>query len=53
MDQNEKAYQKQDAVFIGSKRLLGKKSKKAIRYWRSLSKTLVKHSVYGRLAQIF
>lgn len=27
MDQTEKAYQKQDAVFIGSKRLL-KKSKK-------------------------
>ncbi|CAE8615191.1 unnamed protein product [Polarella glacialis] len=28
-DQTEKSFQKQDAVFIGSKRLLGKKSKKA------------------------
>eukprot|EP00972_Heterocapsa_arctica_P026349 3879269-Heterocapsa_arctica.AAC.1 len=36
MDQNEKAFQKQDAVFIGSKRLLGKKSKKAVRYWRNV-----------------
>merc|ERR1719181_2692650 len=36
MDQNEKAFQKQDAVFIGSKRLLGKKSKKALRYWRNV-----------------
>merc|ERR1719159_733984 len=36
MDQTEKAYQKQDAVFIGSKRLLGKKSKKAMRYWRNV-----------------
>jgi hypothetical protein len=26
----------QDAVFIGSKRLLGKKSKKAARYWRNV-----------------
>ena len=30
-DQNEKAYQKQDAIFIGRKRVLGaKKSKKVI-----------------------
>lgn len=36
MDQTEKAYQKQDAVFIGAKRLLGKKSKRAARYWRSI-----------------
>merc|ERR1712086_1024796 len=36
MDQTEKAFQKQDAVFIGSKRLLGKKSKKAMRYWRNI-----------------
>merc|ERR1712061_109948 len=37
MDQNEKAFQKQDAVFIGSKRLLGKKSsKRAMRYWRNV-----------------
>ncbi|CAE8644828.1 unnamed protein product [Polarella glacialis] len=36
MDQTEKSFQKQDAVFIGSKRLLGKKSKKACRYWRNV-----------------
>mmetsp|Transcript_26563 Transcript_26563/g.43306 ORF Transcript_26563/g.43306 Transcript_26563/m.43306 type:complete len:157 (+) Transcript_26563:84-554(+) len=36
MDQNEKAFQKQDAVFLGSKRLLTKKSKKAARYWRNI-----------------
>merc|ERR1719236_190808 len=37
MDQNEKAFQKQDAVFIGSKRLLGKKAgKRAIRDWRNV-----------------
>eukprot|EP00441_Pelagodinium_beii_P044643 CAMPEP_0197619058 /NCGR_PEP_ID=MMETSP1338-20131121/127_1 /TAXON_ID=43686 ORGANISM="Pelagodinium beii, Strain RCC1491" /NCGR_SAMPLE_ID=MMETSP1338 /ASSEMBLY_ACC=CAM_ASM_000754 /LENGTH=87 /DNA_ID=CAMNT_0043187973 /DNA_START=50 /DNA_END=310 /DNA_ORIENTATION=- len=36
MDQNEKAFQKQDAVFIGSKRLLGKKSKRAMRYFRNV-----------------
>eukprot|EP00439_Symbiodinium_sp_Y106_P062916 s1257_g9.t1 len=36
MDQNEKAFQKQDAVFIGSKRVTGKKTKKAARYWRSV-----------------
>jgi len=37
MDQTEKAFQKQDAVFIGSKRLLGKKSsKRALRYWRNV-----------------
>ncbi|CAE8632534.1 unnamed protein product [Polarella glacialis] len=35
-DQTEKSFQKQDAVFIGSKRLLGKKSKKACRYWRGV-----------------
>ena len=30
-DQNEKSYQKQDAIFVGSKRVLGaKKSKKVI-----------------------
>jgi hypothetical protein len=27
-DQTEKAYQKQDGIFIGRKRVLGKKSKK-------------------------
>ena len=36
MDQTEKAFQKQDAVFIGSKRLLGKKTKKAVRYRRNV-----------------
>merc|ERR1712187_301969 len=37
MDQNEKAFQKQDAIFIGSKRLLGKKTgKRAMRYWRNV-----------------
>merc|ERR1719345_674062 len=37
MDQTEKAFQKQDAVFIGAKRLLGKKAgKKALRYWRNV-----------------
>eukprot|EP00913_Durusdinium_trenchii_P001950 g1804.t1 len=44
MDQTEKAFQKQDdphwpacdAVFLGSKRLLTKKSKKAARYWRNI-----------------
>jgi small subunit ribosomal protein S11e len=37
MDQTEKSFQKQDAVFIGSKRLLGKKgSKKNMRYWRNI-----------------
>merc|ERR1711957_494919 len=30
------AFQKQDAVFIGAKRLLGRKSKKAARYWRNV-----------------
>jgi len=36
MDQNEKGFQKQDAIFIGSKRFIGKKSKKAARYFRSV-----------------
>merc|ERR1719198_1816303 len=36
MDQTEKAFQKQDAVFIGSKRLIGKKSKKVNRYFRTV-----------------
>uniref|UniRef100_A0A7S4W8D8 Small ribosomal subunit protein uS17 N-terminal domain-containing protein n=2 Tax=Alexandrium monilatum TaxID=311494 RepID=A0A7S4W8D8_9DINO len=37
MDQTEKAFQKQEPVFIGSKRLLGKKSsKRAVRYWRNV-----------------
>ncbi|CAM9494911.1 unnamed protein product [Phaeothamnion confervicola] len=30
--QHEKAYQKQDAVFVGAKRVLGKKSKKGMRF---------------------
>mmetsp|Transcript_7879 Transcript_7879/g.18111 ORF Transcript_7879/g.18111 Transcript_7879/m.18111 type:complete len:158 (-) Transcript_7879:119-592(-) len=37
MDQTEKSFQKQGGVFLGSKRLLGKKSaKKAARYWRNV-----------------
>jgi len=35
-EQNEKAYQKQDAVFIGRKRALAKKSKKGMRYVRNV-----------------
>ena len=35
-DQTEKAYQKQDAVFIGRKRALAKKSKKGMRYVRNV-----------------
>mmetsp|Transcript_22257 Transcript_22257/g.15881 ORF Transcript_22257/g.15881 Transcript_22257/m.15881 type:complete len:164 (+) Transcript_22257:9-500(+) len=35
-DQTEKAYQKQDAVFIGRKRALGKKSKKGMRFYKSI-----------------
>ena len=33
-DQNQKAFQKQDAIFIGKKRVLGKKGKKSQRYFR-------------------
>eukprot|EP00416_Gambierdiscus_australes_P034685 CAMPEP_0171096312 /NCGR_PEP_ID=MMETSP0766_2-20121228/44251_1 /TAXON_ID=439317 /ORGANISM="Gambierdiscus australes, Strain CAWD 149" /LENGTH=180 /DNA_ID=CAMNT_0011555263 /DNA_START=68 /DNA_END=608 /DNA_ORIENTATION=- len=36
MDQTEKAFQKQEAVFIGSKKLLTKKGKKTARYWRNV-----------------
>jgi len=35
-DQNEKAYQKQDGIFIGRKRVLGKRSKKGMRYYKSI-----------------
>ena len=35
VDQTEKAFQKQDAVFIGAKRVLGK-SKKQARYWKNV-----------------
>ena len=35
-DQHEKAYQKQDAVFIGRKRVLGTKSNKGMRYHKSV-----------------
>ena len=35
-DQNEKAYQKQDAVFIGRKKVIGQKSKKGMRYYKSI-----------------
>nr|ADV03049.1 ribosomal protein S11 [Amphidinium carterae] len=37
MDQTERAFQKQDAVFLGAKRLLGKKAgKKAVRWWKNI-----------------
>jgi small subunit ribosomal protein S11e len=35
-EQTEKAYQKQDAVFIGRKRVLGKKTKKGMRFTRNI-----------------
>ena len=35
-EQTERAYQKQDAVFLGRKRQLAKKSKKGLRYVRSV-----------------
>eukprot|EP00386_Alphamonas_edax_P013382 GDKI01041341.1.p2 GENE.GDKI01041341.1~~GDKI01041341.1.p2 ORF type:complete len:167 (-),score=68.77 GDKI01041341.1:148-648(-) len=35
-EQFEKAFQKQDAVFAGSKRLLAKKGGKGLRYWREV-----------------
>lgn len=35
-DQNEKAYQKQDAIFIGRKKVIGQKSKKGMRYSKSV-----------------
>jgi len=35
-DQNEKAFQKQDAIFIGDKRLLGKKSGSIKRYYKNV-----------------
>mgnify|MGYP003960908493 CR=1 FL=1 len=35
-DQTEKAYQKQDAIFVGRKRVLGQKSKKGMRYYKSI-----------------
>ncbi|CAM9445029.1 unnamed protein product, partial [Chrysoparadoxa australica] len=35
-EQHEKAYQKQDAVFIGRKRVLGKKSKKGMRFYKNI-----------------
>merc|ERR1719487_333612 len=35
-DQPERAFQKQDAIFIGAKRVLGKKSKKSLRYFRGV-----------------
>jgi len=34
-EQNEKAYQKQDAVFEGAKRVLGKKAEKSLRYYKN------------------
>mmetsp|Transcript_27301 Transcript_27301/g.29797 ORF Transcript_27301/g.29797 Transcript_27301/m.29797 type:complete len:165 (+) Transcript_27301:36-530(+) len=35
-EQTEKAYQKQDAIFVGRKRVLGKKDKKGVRYYKSI-----------------
>eukprot|EP00743_Colponemidia_sp_Colp-15_P000044 GILK01000053.1.p1 GENE.GILK01000053.1~~GILK01000053.1.p1 ORF type:complete len:182 (+),score=31.34 GILK01000053.1:62-547(+) len=35
-DQTEKAFQKQDAVFLNSKRLLAKKTSKGIRYYKNV-----------------
>ncbi len=35
-EQNEKAYQKQDGVFVGRKKAVGKKSKKGMRYYKSI-----------------
>mmetsp|Transcript_21279 Transcript_21279/g.29268 ORF Transcript_21279/g.29268 Transcript_21279/m.29268 type:complete len:164 (+) Transcript_21279:90-581(+) len=35
-DQTEKAYQKQDGVFIGRKRVLGKKTNKGMRFYKSI-----------------
>ncbi|RYY77942.1 hypothetical protein EON63_18070 [archaeon] len=34
--QTEKAYQKQDAVFLGRKRVLGRKGAKGLRYYKSI-----------------
>eukprot|EP00920_Eleutheroschizon_duboscqi_P040268 GHVT01096529.1.p1 GENE.GHVT01096529.1~~GHVT01096529.1.p1 ORF type:complete len:161 (-),score=15.54 GHVT01096529.1:639-1121(-) len=34
--QTEKAFQKQDAVFAGKKRMLGKVSAKRLRYWKDV-----------------
>mmetsp|Transcript_56583 Transcript_56583/g.151207 ORF Transcript_56583/g.151207 Transcript_56583/m.151207 type:complete len:158 (-) Transcript_56583:48-521(-) len=37
MDQTEKAFQKQDAVFIGAKKGLGKKGRRTVqRYWKNV-----------------
>ena len=36
IQQTEKAYQKQDGIFIGRKRLLGKKTKNGMRYYKSI-----------------
>ena len=35
-DQTEKAYQKQDGIFIGRKKVIGKKSKKGMRYYKNV-----------------
>jgi len=35
-EQNERSFQKQEAIFIGSKRLLGKKKGKGIRYSKNV-----------------
>ena len=35
-EQTEKAYQKQDAIFIGRKKVVGQKNKKGMRYYKSI-----------------
>lgn len=35
-EQHEKAYQKQDGIFLGSKKLIGKTSKRGTRYYRDV-----------------
>ena len=35
-DQTEKAYQKQDAIFVGRKRVLGSKKSKGMRYYKNV-----------------
>ena len=35
-EQTEKAYQKQEAIFIGRKRVLGARSKKGMRFYKSI-----------------
>ncbi|CEM00719.1 unnamed protein product [Vitrella brassicaformis CCMP3155] len=36
LDQTERAFQKQDAIFLGNKRMLAKKGAKGLRYWKDI-----------------